>query len=149
MSDAIISISAEGINLPDWEREFRSALSKHTDIEKLTILPPPPPGTLGARRGGSVKVKTASGASDDKAMKVIVIILSVLSLSVASIQLGLSIKETRNTTPSSVTCTIEGPTGTRTLHIAQAGTVPEDLVRDCLGQTGYPRHIKATPHAER
>lgn len=149
MSDSIISISAEGTNLPDWERKFRSALSKHTNLEEITILPPHPPGAFGARRGGSVTVKTAGGASDDKAMKVIAIILSVLSLSVASVQLGLNVNELSAAKPSSVTCTIEGPTGTRTLYIAQAGIVPEDLVRACLGQTGYPRHIKATPHATR
>lgn len=148
MSDAIISIAAEGMDLPKWEREFRSAISQHTDLG-ATVLPSPAPGTFGARRGGNVKVKTDGAASEDKAIKVIAIILSTLSLSVAAVQLGITVHQVSNAKHSSVTCTIEGPTGIRTLSIPQAGMVSEDLVRECLGQTGYPHHIKATPHDSR
>ncbi|PLX75677.1 MAG: hypothetical protein C0607_07020 [Azoarcus sp.] len=143
MSELNLSISVAGLALPQWEQAFRTRLLAEPDAKALALAPIRSAGTLGARRSSAIKVRgatTTTGADDTT--KLIGIVLAALSLAVASAQLAMSVSD-KPEARSAITCTIEGPDGSRELRIENAGVVPESLLRDCLKSTGTPSRIQA------
>ncbi|AWI81501.1 hypothetical protein CEW87_20345 [Parazoarcus communis] len=147
MSELNLSISVAGLALPQWEQAFRTTLLAEPDAKALALAPVRSAGTLGARRSSAIKVKGAAGTDGaDATIKLVGIVLSALSLAVASAQLAIATGD-RPAVQSAITCTIEGPDGTRELRIENAGIVPESLLRDCLKSTGTPSRIQARADA--
>ena len=149
MSELNLSISVAGLALPQWEQAFRTTLLAEPDAKALALAPVRSAGTLGARRSSAIKVKGAAGsdgADADATIKLLGIVLSALSLAVASAQLAIATGD-RPAVQSAITCTIEGPDGTRELRIENAGIVPDSLLRDCLKSTGTPSRIQARADA--
>ena len=147
MSELNLSISVAGLALPQWEQAFRTTLLAEPDAKALALAPVRSASTLGARRSSAIKVKGAAGSDGaDGTIKLLGIVLSALSLAVASAQLAIATGD-RPVVQSAITCTIEGPDGTRELRIENAGIVPESLLRDCLKSTGTPSRIQARPDA--
>ena len=147
MSELNLSISVAGLALPQWEQAFRTTLLAEPDAKALALAPVRSAGTLGARRSSAIKVKGAAGGDGaDGTIKLLGIVLSALSLAVASAQLAIATGD-RPAVQSAITCTIEGPDGTRELRIENAGIVPESLLRDCLKSTGTPSRIQARADA--
>jgi len=148
MSDLAISVSVEGLGLAEWEAEFRSALDKAPGELGLRVGSTGGAGALGARRSGAVKVTSSAGDLLDTSVKVLGVVLSSLSLAVASAQLNLNM-EAKNTpaAPPAPTfvCTIEGPQGVRQLVVTGAAIPSERVLRECLQATGTPRKVQAAP----
>lgn len=144
MNELNFSISVAGLELAQWEQAFRTALLTEPDAKALALAPIRSAGMLGARRSSAIRVKGDAG--DDGAVKLINIVLAALTLSVASAQLAIAVSD-KPEGRTAITCTIEGPGGTRTLRIEKAGVVPDSLLRDCLKLTGTPTRIRAEPDA--
>lgn len=149
VSESAFLVSVEGADLSQWEDAFKSALSAHPGPHGLEVLAVHSGGTFGAKRGGgAVKVKSDGGPSSfDRTVNIVGVVLAALSLAVATHEMKHE-PEKAATPSTAITCTIEGPKGSRELRIENAGVVPEGLVRACLTETGYPRSIKAKPNAK-
>jgi hypothetical protein len=149
VSESTFFVSVDGIELSQWEDAFRSALSTLPKVHGLEVLNVHSAGTFGAKRGGG-RVKVKSGvepSSFDRTVNIVGVVIAALSLAVATHE--MKHEPVNPSMPSTaITCTIEGPKGSRELRIENAGVVPEGLVRACLADTGYPRNIKAKPNAK-
>lgn len=149
MSESTFFVSVEGADLSQWEDAFRSALSAHPEPHRLEVLAVHSGGAFGAMRGGGgVRVKSDGGPSSfDRTVNIVGVVLAALSLAVATHEMKHD-PENAPRSSTAITCTIEGPKGSRELRIENAGVVPEGLVRACLTETGYPKSIKAKPNAK-
>jgi hypothetical protein len=145
MSDLVISVSVEGEDLAAWEDTFRAALSQAGGAS-LLLSTIGTAGALGARRSRALKVATPGADGMDTAIKTMGLVLSALSLAVASVQLGIALKADDQAPPPvrpTFTCTVEGPQGKRQLEIAGAAIPSEHVLRECIRATGTPIKLSA------
>jgi hypothetical protein len=149
VSESTFFVSVEGTELSTWESTFRSALSALPEAHGLEVFSVHSSGTFGAKRGGG-RVKVKSGGeppSFDRAVNVVGVVIAALTLAIAAHE--MKHEPVKPSMPSTaITCTIEGPKGSRELRIENAGVVHDGLVRACLADTGYPKSIKAKPDAK-
>jgi hypothetical protein len=149
LSELSILISVDGVEFPRWDAAFRENLSKtpqgaHVDIQHAGGGT----GSLGVRSGGQVRVRAKSDAADVDWTKVISVVLSALSLAVGSAQLALKLSEPHPVAApdkQAIVCEIVGTKGRATLRLETSGQVPEEILRQCLQQSGTPKRIQARP----
>jgi len=148
VSESAFLVSVEGADLSQWEDAFKSALSAQPGSHGLEVLPVHSGGTFGAKRGSTVRVKSEGGPSSfDRTVNIVGVVVAALTLAIAAHEIKPE-PEKAAKPATAITCTIEGPKGSRELRIENAGVVPEGLVRACLTETGYPKSIKAKPDAK-
>ena len=154
MEELTIAVSVDGVDAPAWAPAFRDALAQAAGDLGVTVGVALDAksgiGTLGARRGGGVKLTTqqqGGGGDADTLLKLLGVVLSALSVAIGATQLGINLKGGANAEPAtpSFVCTIDGPGGQRELRIEGAAVPSEAVLRECLRHTGTPRSIKAVP----
>lgn len=152
-----LAISVAGLDPDDWLPPFRLALARSTLPPAWRIEGPEAasgaPGMGDARVVGArvLRLLPPARLGWDEAAKILALVLSALSLSVASVQLGLRLQPGSADPPArpaaqhELVCRIEGPLGSRELRLIGSEAPPEAVLRQCLDETGLPTSIQARP----
>jgi len=138
-----ISVSVEGLELPGWEGQFRSAIAAAparfglaADIAGS--------GTFGSRRKRAVRVTSPKKIEGASMLEAFGIVLSALSLSVSAAQLRMDVAKAdaaSNPAAPALVYRIEGSEGVRELRLADAAMLTDTVLRECLEHTGTPTEI--------
>lgn len=148
-----LDIDIDGLPRDAWLEDFHARLASAAEAEAPTGADPD--GARAARRRPRPEPAPAPasrGSLDlDASLRLFGVVLAALSLSVASVQLGLRLADTPAAAPATpatepvLICRIEGPRGTHELQLIGHAPPPDEVLRLCLAQTGTPTRIHARP----
>ena len=121
-----IYVSVEGIDVDEWRQTFEDELAQRLGPTKVSFFVPSVPGGAAAERGNRVGVCFKVSVN----WAAVSVILQAVTLALSLIQ------PLPPTSPvPTVTCTIQGPNGSKTLEV-RGGAVSEQAIDACLLDTG-------------
>jgi len=130
-----IYVSVEGIDVDEWRQTFEDELAQRLGPTKVSFFVPSVPGGAAAERGNRVGVCFKVSVN----WAAVSVILQAVTLALSLIQ------PLPPTSPvPTVTCTIQGPNGSKTLEVRGAA-VSEQAIDACLLDTGQPEAIIVLP----
>ena len=143
MSGITLAVSVEDLPFEAWGTEFQDRIAALPEALGLRSEVAAGAGTLGAKRRRSVKVRSAEPAGERDVIKVLGLVVSTLSLAVASAQFVMNQNEpVQPPTGPVFVCRVEGPKGVHELRIEGAAIPSEVVLRKCIEATGTPTHVK-------
>lgn len=148
MSGITLAVSVEDLPFEAWGTDFHKRIAALPQDLGLSSEVSVGAGTVGAKRRPSVKVRSAEPAGERDVIKVLGLVVSSLSLAVASAQFVINQNGGDAVQPPPMpvfVCRVEGPKGVQELRIEGAAIPSEVVLRKCIAATGTPTHVKGIP----